>query len=280
MSGHWYYIGKSSLLNLLAKRPAAIVSPVAGTTRDVVEVRMDFDGISCIVSDTAGIRISQDRPSDSFALNTASNDDIFCSADAIEYEGMRRARDVYLASHVKILICDASDAASVENTMSLLDTLQTMHASQSNQLQISNDANITDPDNLLQFIHKPVVRDGMCDQSGITFVIFNKIDLFHDSNSLGDKIRKLILENNLPTSAVSFLSCSTGTGLEELEASLSSAMKNLVSDGGSGSEDGFSEGQLITRTRHRMHVLQCVKHLETFLEEELLMDTAAEELRY
>lgn len=37
--------GKSSLLNLLASRPAAIVSPVAGTTRDVVEVQMDIAGI-------------------------------------------------------------------------------------------------------------------------------------------------------------------------------------------------------------------------------------------
>lgn len=37
--------GKSSLLNLLAARPAAIVSPVAGTTRDVVEVQMDIAGL-------------------------------------------------------------------------------------------------------------------------------------------------------------------------------------------------------------------------------------------
>lgn len=37
--------GKSSLLNLLAARPAAIVSPVAGTTRDVVEVQIDIAGL-------------------------------------------------------------------------------------------------------------------------------------------------------------------------------------------------------------------------------------------
>ncbi len=48
--------GKSSLLNILAKRDAAIVSPIAGTTRDVVEVIMDLGGVRCIVSDTAGIR--------------------------------------------------------------------------------------------------------------------------------------------------------------------------------------------------------------------------------
>jgi tRNA modification GTPase len=48
--------GKSSLLNILAKRDAAIVSPIAGTTRDIVEVIMDLGGVRCIVSDTAGIR--------------------------------------------------------------------------------------------------------------------------------------------------------------------------------------------------------------------------------
>jgi len=48
--------GKSSLLNILAKRDAAIVSPIAGTTRGIVEVIMDLGGVRCIVSDTAGIR--------------------------------------------------------------------------------------------------------------------------------------------------------------------------------------------------------------------------------
>lgn len=48
-------VGKSSLLNALARRDAAIVSNEAGTTRDVIEVRLDLSGIPVIVSDTAGI---------------------------------------------------------------------------------------------------------------------------------------------------------------------------------------------------------------------------------
>lgn len=48
--------GKSSLLNALARRDAAIVSEEAGTTRDVIEVRLDLGGYPVIVSDTAGIR--------------------------------------------------------------------------------------------------------------------------------------------------------------------------------------------------------------------------------
>ena len=48
--------GKSTLLNALAQRDAAIVSDEPGTTRDVIEVRLDLGGIPVIVSDTAGIR--------------------------------------------------------------------------------------------------------------------------------------------------------------------------------------------------------------------------------
>src|SRR5258706_3023063 len=49
-------VGKSSLLNSLAKREAAIVSEQAGTTRDVIEVRLDLEGLPVVVSDTAGVR--------------------------------------------------------------------------------------------------------------------------------------------------------------------------------------------------------------------------------
>lgn len=63
--------GKSSLLNALAGRDAAIVSARAGTTRDVVEVRLDLRGVPVTLADTAGLREA---------------------ADEIEQEGVRRAR--------------------------------------------------------------------------------------------------------------------------------------------------------------------------------------------
>ena len=54
-------VGKSSLLNFLSRREAAIVSEKAGTTRDVIEVHLDIIGMPIIISDTAGIRESNDE---------------------------------------------------------------------------------------------------------------------------------------------------------------------------------------------------------------------------
>lgn len=64
-------VGKSTLMNALARREVAIVSPHAGTTRDVIEVQLDLDGYPVTVIDTAGIRETD---------------------DPVEQEGVRRAR--------------------------------------------------------------------------------------------------------------------------------------------------------------------------------------------
>jgi len=79
--------GKSSLLNALAGRDAAIVSELAGTTRDVVEVRMDLGGFPVILSDTAGLRETADR---------------------VEVEGVRRARATADEADVVIAVFDGS----------------------------------------------------------------------------------------------------------------------------------------------------------------------------
>jgi len=71
--------GKSSLLNYLSRRDVAIVSEIAGTTRDVIETHLNLDGYPVIVSDTAGIRNSKneiEKKGIKIALNRAEDADL------------------------------------------------------------------------------------------------------------------------------------------------------------------------------------------------------------
>ncbi len=79
--------GKSTLLNRLARREAAIVSPYPGTTRDVIEVHLNLDGYPVTLLDTAGIRQSD---------------------DPVEQEGVRRARERAAAADLVLWVIDVS----------------------------------------------------------------------------------------------------------------------------------------------------------------------------
>ncbi|HEY0571442.1 MAG TPA: GTPase, partial [Enterovirga sp.] len=79
--------GKSSLFNRLARRDAAIVSPHAGTTRDVLELRLDLAGFPVTVLDTAGMRESE---------------------DPVEREGVRRARARAAEADLVLWVTDAA----------------------------------------------------------------------------------------------------------------------------------------------------------------------------
>ncbi len=86
--------GKSSLLNYLSKRDAAIVSEIAGTTRDVIETHLNLDGYPVIVSDTAGIRNSKneiEKKGIKIALKRAEDADlrlIILSANNVNFTGL------------------------------------------------------------------------------------------------------------------------------------------------------------------------------------------------
>ena len=94
--------GKSSLLNALARRDAAIVSARAGTTRDIIEVHLDLGGYPVVLADTAGLREA--------------------AADEVEEEGIRRARDRAARSDVKVAVFDATTLPDLDPaTLDLID---------------------------------------------------------------------------------------------------------------------------------------------------------------
>jgi tRNA modification GTPase len=86
--------GKSSLLNAIAKRDVAIVSPYAGTTRDVIEVHLDLEGFPVTLLDTAGIRMSE---------------------DPVEQEGVRRAEARAAAADLVLWVEDARNEARLKD---------------------------------------------------------------------------------------------------------------------------------------------------------------------
>ncbi|WP_149999978.1 tRNA uridine-5-carboxymethylaminomethyl(34) synthesis GTPase MnmE [Iodidimonas gelatinilytica] len=94
-------VGKSSLLNTIAKRDAAIVSDIAGTTRDVIEVALDLDGYPATLIDTAGLRET---------------------AHSIESEGVRRALERAEHADIRLVLVEAKDwPALPEPIADLLD---------------------------------------------------------------------------------------------------------------------------------------------------------------
>jgi len=114
--------GKSSMMNALAQREAAIVSDIAGTTRDVVEVHLNLAGYPLLVADTAGLRES---------------------GDVIEQEGVRRARSWAETADIKLAVFDGRVLPDLDST--------TRGLLQSDTLVAINKADASDrnfPDNI------------------------------------------------------------------------------------------------------------------------------------
>lgn len=99
--------GKSSLLNALARRDIAIVSPMAGTTRDVLEAHLDLGGYPVILADTAGLRPEE-----------LADDG---GHGSIESEGIRRALSRARDADVRLLVFDGTEKILHAPTLALRD---------------------------------------------------------------------------------------------------------------------------------------------------------------
>ncbi len=93
-------VGKSSLINFLAQSEVAIVSEIAGTTRDIVETHLSIAGVAVKISDTAGLRETY---------------------DVIEKEGIRRALKKAAEADLKIFLLDAANPILREEDKNLID---------------------------------------------------------------------------------------------------------------------------------------------------------------
>ncbi len=117
-------VGKSSLLNALAQRDAAIVSAIPGTTRDVIEVHMDLGGYAVTLADTAGLRDA---------------------GDVIESEGIRRAVQRAAQADLKIVVFDgATYPARDVATVALIDRDTLVVINKADLLPSRKDADTTE----------------------------------------------------------------------------------------------------------------------------------------
>jgi tRNA modification GTPase len=121
--------GKSSLLNRLARREAAIVSPYAGTTRDVIEVHLDLGGYPVTLLDTAGVRESD---------------------DPVEQEGVRRARARAAAADLVLWVVEAGQGGGQRNE-------------EKNEWLIQNKVDLVDSDS-----KQPLIRPQAYEISALT----------------------------------------------------------------------------------------------------------------
>ena len=120
--------GKLSLLNYLANRETAIVSDIAGTTRDVIDVPLDINGYKVVVGDTAGIRSLKD-------------------ADTIEAEGIKRAKQRALAGDLVLAVVPVNEPV----TESLVENIQILKDADRQIVVVLNKADLTESVDVEQF---------------------------------------------------------------------------------------------------------------------------------
>ena len=239
--------GKSSLLNQIVGREAAIVSSEAGTTRDVVDVNVDIGGYFCRFGDLAGLR-KQTPAAGAHRIGE------------IEKEGIRRAKERALTADVIVVVLsiDAEDPASSE-----------MHVSIGAEVE-----------EVLQHVNLNLQK---------VVCVLNKADLFVDNAHLektGSEFRRhralrefldlsetplfAVSCTNAQASKITSLSDPSGiqtflTGLTKLFGRMTAAFVPREHNG-NGSDSAWAESLGATE-RQRLLLLQCLGHLESFLDE-------------
>uniref|UniRef100_UPI00398ED885 tRNA modification GTPase GTPBP3, mitochondrial n=1 Tax=Pristiophorus japonicus TaxID=55135 RepID=UPI00398ED885 len=212
--------GKSSLLNAMCQRPAAIVSPVAGTTRDVVEAALNVGGYPVLLSDTAGLRET---------------------ADTVEREGVRRARERLEQADIVVVVVDAAELPP-----DVVPFLQRY---------------------LSEVSSSPESQQRRADADWL--VVCNKTDLVPPRD--WDRLCLAAEQRGLPR--VCPLSCKTGSGFDGFLQLLGERVEKMCGDPLAGSPS-------LTQARHRLHLQSCAHALAQYhRHRQLDLVLAAEQLR-
>ena len=248
--------GKSSLLNKIVGREAAIVNQEAGTTRDIVEVGLDVRGWYCRISDTAGLRECSDE-------QVGSTTDITRTIGEVEREGMRRAKERVLDSDLIIVILPVEAI----NALSLKDT----------DLRLNLDQQVLD-----------LVKESYAKGKSILAII-NKIDkISTNQESVLSNIKNAVKSSLpfLPTDKIFTISCKSAFKKEQTENAdsgnillflegLVTCFENMTAAIlGSNEMDTQNaeidksvwETSLGASERHRLLLEECQRHLAMFVE--------------
>ena len=247
---------------MLARRDAAIVSPIAGTTRDVLQVSMDLGGIKCTLKDTAGIRSE--------------------TTDILELEGMKRSQLVIQEADLIVAMVDVTNIFTGLNIVRsvLEDCSKTTN----------NDENKSINDDNSKILYQQ--------QQQRLLLVRNKLDLLDETTDLFDeKTQSLLFDNNdggdqlqrmvrFKEGGTFDISCKSQEGIDLFLQAVTEIIADRIEGSNSdhkSNSNAVNEGALITRARHRHHVEAAVNALDRFSilskEGSMAIDLAAEELR-
>jgi tRNA modification GTPase len=220
--------GKSSLLNIIVGREAAIVSREAGTTRDVVEVGVDIGGYLCRFEDLAGLREAE-------------------AIGVVEKEGIRRARKRVLEADVVLVILPFEEdpfqkgQATVRMNQEVLDVLSSIDKERQRVLFVLNKTDL-------------VIES---DLSGAIQAL--QTDEFFAAWGHPVQLSPISCHTTSPTSSVTTPDVG---GIQGLLSSLTNVFKDLTNTIGG---EGSWEESLSASERQRGLLLQCQAYLEGFL---------------
>ncbi len=236
--------GKSTLLNRLARREAAIVSPYAGTTRDIIEVHLDLGGLPVTLLDTAGIRETD---------------------DPVELEGVRRARERASGADLVLWVEDASGPLADRAEMPAAPAIW----------RLRNKIDLVTGKNGLGFKVSAKNEPGTRPTERLTNMV-NEPLVPRTEQSFGNhegqrSVNEQSIESGFRYNELQFtLSALTGEGFDALLAALGRYAENFLAG---------AETALLTRERHRRALQDTEAALGRALGLSGREDLIAEELR-